>query len=499
MRPDWGGEMRQDHEVSIHFTDCFDVDPDVLNEFGAFNISLINDLPLFIDPFLLFNSDNAEYRSLHDSMIDYLRFLRDKAIIGAATSPLIHAWYTFPELKQTWLGFSEVGNAGRGLGRDFASSLHRNLHTVFSSFGEEKVTRGSHIEKLTLIGAGVGRDKISDFTANLIKEYLLGFTQRFAEAHLSRHRTGRFTVSKVRFNYGTESWQPGKFLLPRWAGDFVVLTPKDMLTRDDTWINRSDMIGEYDHIVAALPNEQLRAQLNNYLARVLPEKATGADRRRAIALTIRTHPEFLEYYIRHKEETGDQAVSTSKERVDWSDVFFVQQASALASELLHYTAFYSLVGDTLAEARERALFLKDVVENKGGWRYFYVNGDPVRRERDLHILYRLTWFGTPSDVSREVDDGRGPADFKISRGSEDKTIVEFKLASNPQLKRNLQNQLEIYKMASDADKGLKVIFYFTDTEYMRVIKMLDDLGMRGDPNIILIDARSDNKPSASKA
>lgn len=259
------------------------------------------------------------------------------------------------------------------------------------------------------------------------------------------------------------------------------------------------MIGQYDQVVDALPNEQLREQLNNYLMKVLPEEPTADERRRAIAFTIRRHPEFLEYYIRHKEETGDQAASISEQRVYWPDLFFVRQVSALASELQQYTPFYHIAGDTLVEARQRAGFLKDVVENKGGWRYFYVNGDPVRREKDLQILYRLTWFGTVSDLSREVNNGRAPADSKVSRGTQDKTLVEFKLASNPQLKRNLHKQTEIYKMASDAGKDLKVVFYFTEGEYKRVMGILDELGMRGDPSIILIDARSDNKPSGSKA
>lgn len=291
----------------------------------------------------------------------------------------------------------------------------------------------------------------------------------------------------------------GSFVLPRCRDDFVILTPKDMLTKGDVWINKSDMIGQYDQIVAALPNDQLRAQLNNYLIQVLPEKPTPAEKREAITLTIRQYPAFLEYYIRYKEERGDDAVSISRERVAWTHHLFVDQASILASRLLQYTRFYDLVGDTLAEARQRAEYLKGVVENKGGWRIFYVNGEPVRRESDLHILYRLTWLGTPSDISGEVDNGRGPADFKISRGSLDKSIVEFKLASNPQLKRNLEKQVEIYKKASDSDKGLKVITYFTERQYKRVMAILDDLGIKGDPNIILIDARSDNKPSASKA
>jgi len=114
-------------------------------------------------------------------------------------------------------------------------------------------------------------------------------------------------------------------------------------------------------------------------------------------------------------------------------------------------------------------------------------------------MYRLVWIGTPSDISAEVNDGRGPADYKISRGSLDKTIVEMKLASNSQLERNLTKQVEIYKAASDAKCGLKVILFFTAEEQVKVNRILKKLGIEGRPDIFLIDARSDNKPSGSKA
>lgn len=47
--------------MKIYFSDFFNVTPDILDKYGAFNISLINDLPLFIDPFLLFGSKKPEY------------------------------------------------------------------------------------------------------------------------------------------------------------------------------------------------------------------------------------------------------------------------------------------------------------------------------------------------------------------------------------------------------------------------------------------------------
>ena len=64
--------------MNLFFTDVFKVEPKALDEYGAFNISLASDLPLFIDPFLLFNSESARYQELHDEIIEYLRFLRDE-------------------------------------------------------------------------------------------------------------------------------------------------------------------------------------------------------------------------------------------------------------------------------------------------------------------------------------------------------------------------------------------------------------------------------------
>ena len=147
---------------------------------------------------------------------------------------------------------------------------------------------------------------------------------------------------------------------------------------------------------------------------------------------------------------------------------------------------------------KRVQFLKDVIENKGGHRIFYYKGVPVERETDVHILYRMTWFATDADVSREVNDGRGPVDFKVSKGL-DKTLVEFKLAKNSQLKKNLKKQAEVYAKASDARSTIKVIVYFSAAERAKVEKILKDIDLIGNPNIVLVDARSDNKPAGSKA
>lgn len=65
--------------VGVYFSDFFDIDEDIIESYGAVNISLINDLPLFIDPFLLFNSERIEFQRIHQEMIRYLLFLQVQA------------------------------------------------------------------------------------------------------------------------------------------------------------------------------------------------------------------------------------------------------------------------------------------------------------------------------------------------------------------------------------------------------------------------------------
>lgn len=485
--------------IDIYFSDFFEVEPELLEEYGAFNVSLINDLPLFIDPFLLFNSEVPTYKGHHESIIRYVKFLRDKSITRPATKGLLQAWYMFGEVDQNWFGFSKVGNKGSGLGIEFARALHENLNSVFTDFGAEKIAQGSHLEKLCLVSEGVGRDNISDFTTNLIKEFLLDYTRNFALEHIRPELRKVFTIERVRFNYTTETWSRDKYELPCFGEDYVLLTPKNILTRDEIWISRKDLLHEYHDIASAVPNAQLREQINNYFASLLAPNPTAGEINNAKAKVYRQFPELLEYYIRSKEDSGDLATTISSERVSETEEQFILHVVEFVDSLLRSTGFYERRGNTYTEARERVDFLKDVIENKDGYKLFYMKGQPIKREADLQILFRLTWYGTPSDVNREVNNGRGPVDFTISRGSADKSLVEFKLASNSQLKRNLANQVPIYEKASDADKSIKVILYFSESELARVASILRELKLEGNPDIVLIDARSDNKPSASKA
>ena len=267
--------------MKLYFSDVFEVSEKAIDDYGAFNVSLITDLPLFIDPFLLFNSKKPEYRGLHDQIIRYLRFLKDRSVEGNVAPGLLRAWYYFQEVEQNCLGFCVAGHSGHGLGTKFAQALNANLHTIFTSFGTEKVTKGSHLEKLCLIADGVGKDTISDFTTNLIKGFLCEYSQAFAQMHLSPKHRKIVAITKAAFNYETKSWATLRYELPFFDGDFVLLTPRDILTRDDTWINKEDMLRGFEDIPEAVDDAALRGQINEYFYSMLPEEPDKKDYDRA--------------------------------------------------------------------------------------------------------------------------------------------------------------------------------------------------------------------------
>lgn len=106
----------------IYFAKYFGISEEVLKAYGAFNVSLITDLPLFIDPFLLFHSKKEKYQLLHKDIIKYVTFLKEKSLENGIRPGLLKSWFYFSEVKQNWFGYSKTGNRGSGLGKDFANA-----------------------------------------------------------------------------------------------------------------------------------------------------------------------------------------------------------------------------------------------------------------------------------------------------------------------------------------------------------------------------------------
>ncbi len=479
------------------FNEYFEIDQNLLDRYGALNICLEADLPLFVDPFLLFSSTNPDYRKLHDKIVGHLIFLRELAVDNPAIGLTL---FQFPEVRQNWLGLCKWGNNGKGLGPKFARNVIGAFNGFYRNFGAETVTDASHIEKLTLVGSGIGRDFISDFTTNLMFEFLLDYTEMFAKQHLSDQQRKTFTV-RCAFDRELMVWHPKSFELPYFYKgdrdeDFILLTPVEILTKDEAFICHSDFTNQFRTIANSLDNAALRDAVNLYFSRRLPDNPKKDDIERAIDATVQNYPEVLDYYIKKKESEKDKASVLSTEKVAKLREELLDTLTEFCKHIFANSDFYETKPTSYNEALKRAYFLKQVIEDNDGYRIFYKNGKPIASEDTVQRIFRLTWFASPHDVNSEVNNGRGSADYKVSFGSRDSTIVEFKLGSSTSLKKNLMNQTEIYKNASKSISDIKVILCYTKAEIANVIRILKSLKQENAENVIIIDAT--RKVSASK-
>ena len=101
------------------------------------------------------------------------------------------------------------------------------------------------------------------------------------------------------------------------------------------------------------------------------------------------------------------------------------------------------------------------------------------------------------DISCEADEGRGPVDFKLSKG-DDKTIVEVKLSSSKQYLHGYEIQLKEY---ATAEKTQNMIYLLVDLGNPRRIENILRIHEENKKNniqcpmLIIVDAK--NKQSAS--
>ena len=310
----------------------------------------------------------------------------------------------------------------------------------------------------------------------------------------SRDRLAREPISAKLGHWVTQG-----YYLPRLRDDFVLLTPTDILTRDDTWINHSDMISKFAFLPEAVPNAELRAQINQYFARMLGRDPDAKRKREAAAATIARFPELIDRYIKLQEHDGDRAEAISAHEVEDTRRVLIEQLKQAVSDLEGRTDFYDKPWTSYAECLERAKYFKAYIEDNDGYKLLNRAGRPFSSESEVQLAFGLVWCNTELDINREPNNGRGPVDFKASFGAGDKSLIEFKLGSNRQLKRNLEKQVAIYEAANKTHTSVTVIVYYSGEDEARVKRIITELSLEGDESIVLIDARSDNKPSASKA
>lgn len=130
------------------------------------------DIPLYVDPFLLWKSPSQMDNGIHASIIDsfnHIGYLANKGNKCEAIQQLKLA----SECDAVGLG-SSPNRKGRRIGESIANEII----SLFEKIPQLKTTGFSHIEEVQLLVDKVAKDRISDIACNYMSSFLIDYTQQ---------------------------------------------------------------------------------------------------------------------------------------------------------------------------------------------------------------------------------------------------------------------------------------------------------------------------------
>ena len=190
---------------------------------------LDEDIPLYVDPFLMWKSPSLQDQALHGALISAFNNLGRLARTGnrsIATEQLI----TASECDEVGLGTSATRS-----GKRFGPKLAGQILSLFDHVEHYREHGFRHIEELQLLIGGINKDRISDLACCFLKSFLLDFTHQECEkigipmqsvqvSDVYDLPTGRFRTVKAELPVHPVDHSP------------ILLVPKRWL-RHVPWIN----------------------------------------------------------------------------------------------------------------------------------------------------------------------------------------------------------------------------------------------------------------------
>lgn len=235
------------------------------------------DIPLYVDPFLLWRSPSQVDQGLHTSLINafnHLGLLAARGREDQAVATLIAA----SECEEVGLGSSRT-RQGKRIGEEKASEIialfKRIPHYAQSGF--------RHFEEIQFFVEGISKDRISDICCSFLKSFLIDFTIQQCQMLGIPRQTS--TIENV-YDYRKNAFETQigiELPLNPNSGKPLIFVPKRWL-RFVPWLNYDDYFEKFcpQDEISHKPEELIRVEVLNF---------------------NRDHFGVIEEYIKTKERT----------------------------------------------------------------------------------------------------------------------------------------------------------------------------------------------------
>lgn len=405
------------------------------------------------------------------------------------------AWRTaksllhFPEIKGTCLGYGVAGISGSGVGEEMRDRLVSTAHEIVSLGIDDP----DLFLAMGLFEEDFGPDLIGDMFTNVCLGQILRFSERVFDALEIKTRPFKFRLKNGTKFEGQLAENPA---FPD-SETPVILMPKDILQDLPMAL---DWAGVQD---VSARNAEFRDDMNEDFSRMWSKKTLESkDKLRGWALSSQSsfgnlldmlHGMDGEPYDFAGDKLGEIIWRTLGDRIV-AEFPQIIDAPAKRDES-------SLIG-LVEKILEQFRFL---IEDRDLWKDLYVSKGKVRLEQaSQRMFYAIAYAYCEAnnlDITPEAYAGRGPVDFKFSKGFKQRILIEVKLSTNTRLFHGYEKQLALYDAA---ENPIRSYFLIMDVgklgRKLKKVRKLEELRHargQGTPRVIVIDGSY--RDSASKA
>ena len=468
----------------IFFSDYFHIDRSKLAEMGVFNPMLNLDTHLFIDPLLLKSSKHPIIREqafdeYNEFFSNIIKLLPKSKCPGDFVWKVVESKFPKKEIGGTCLGYGANSTSGRGISAKVLTSLLNTAKQIV----DIGITDPELFSLLPLFNKGIGPDTISDITTSAIHKSLLNFTAEQAK---------KLQIPLVKCEIEGELFEVIKN--PCKKRSYIILLPTDIL-RD------LPLVRDWDDIAnAASFNHNLRIRVNKLVASIF--RIRSKQRQKNYINSILADKSAIQDLIQTIKgcETSSYDINSDNERLACLDKVVELTRNSINSNRpkFVYTQSHLELERIVSSIIEHFTFM---VEHKGLNKLLWKEDKKSRcREGVPQLIFHMVALtfcqAYGIDVNPEVNTGSGLIDFKFSKGSKYKSIVEIKYSDNPQLLHGIETQLPQYMISEKAGNGHYLILDVGNMRAKpeRLEKVCNDLGLHCE--IHYVDAHF--KKSASK-
>jgi hypothetical protein len=419
--------------MPLSLSDYLRISHEKLDSLGCFDTILDLDSMMFVNFLRVRDSSTPELAGAYDHIAKLFRSIghllasckRENDLFWKEANKRLE----MSEFEEICLGYSIRGTAGSGSGIE----LKQRILSIGREIIEAGINEPEIFELVGLFEDNIGPDRISDFIARTIQDYLLAFSKRIlVELGISPE-----TRPELKFSEGT--------LLNPFSHKRLLLLPKDLL-------HELPIAQEWEDIsLVCMLNEEVRKEINEVIGDNW-KQMTAARKKAAARKVLLGQPELLralvEDYRNFELDAYNFDIDPLGECSWYEAVKSITEKEPLRLEKPRTASLADIRMIVLAICNQ----FKALVEDKGLNEVLYAEGKP-RKER---IAQRL-FFGIAEayckandlDISPETNSGRGAVDFKISAGYELRVIVETKLTTNSRLAHGYEKQIVEYKKAEN--------------------------------------------------